>query len=104
MLDGGHVRRCSMGSIMEASPCARVEKRKYQIYKGGHNAYESPNKARIVEKPPAAAPFQLGSTHMIPLQSRQVERPASEDSCFIGHGEDVSVSCMYISQIKLTYF
>jgi hypothetical protein len=50
MLGGGHVRRSSVGSIFEASPCVRVEKRKHSVvhtYKGREH-HESPNKARMV--------------------------------------------------------
>lgn len=82
-----------MGSIMEASPCVRVEKRKHAIFQGvqGDCDYESPNKARIVEKPSIA--FQSGSERMIQDQRGLLERRNLEDSCFVGAGEDTSISC-----------
>ncbi|KAG6810305.1 hypothetical protein H0H92_012482 [Tricholoma furcatifolium] len=50
MLGGGHVRRKSV----DASPCPRIEKRKYSAVDRGFNApkehRETPSKARIVEK------------------------------------------------------
>ncbi|KAF8803068.1 hypothetical protein BYT27DRAFT_7214907 [Phlegmacium glaucopus] len=48
MLGGGHICRRSIGSLIQASPCVHVEKRKHsalqgiQMYKGQHNPYESP--------------------------------------------------------------
>ena len=51
MLGGGHVRRRSIQSLVEASPCVRVEKRKHsaaqgiQIYNGKDDPYDLPNKA-----------------------------------------------------------
>ena len=68
MLGGGHVRRRSIQSLVEASPCVHVEKRKHsaaqgiQIYNGKDDPYDSPNKARIVEKPSIASTssYQFG--------------------------------------------
>ncbi|PPQ88933.1 hypothetical protein CVT25_005271 [Psilocybe cyanescens] len=55
ILGGGHVRRRSVGSIIEASPCRQFR------------ANESPNKSRIVEKPSIASTssFQFGGELMI---------------------------------------
>lgn len=96
MLGGGHVRRRSLGSIMEASPCARVEKRKHTIFQGAQDffdEYESPNKARIVEKSTISPPFRFGTDRVVQPQHGSLEQPSLEDSCFVGDGEDVSVSC-----------
>lgn len=100
MLGGGHVRRCSMGSTMEASPCARVGKRKLQTYKGRHHDYQSPKKAKTVETLPVAASFQLGSSRVVQPQKAETGKHDPEDSYFVGHGEDVSVSCKCPSPIE----
>jgi len=74
MLGGGHVRRRAVGSIIEASPCVRVEKRKHSgIQRVGR--YESPHKARIVEKPSiaSASSFQFGGERMIRAQHGLLE-------------------------------
>ncbi|KAF9449617.1 hypothetical protein P691DRAFT_799115 [Macrolepiota fuliginosa MF-IS2] len=92
MLGGGHVRRSSLGSIMEASPCARVEKRKHSVFQGvkaSADEYDSPNKARIVERPSISPSFQFGSERMI---HGLLERRSLEDSCLAGDGEDISIS------------
>ncbi|KAH9487444.1 hypothetical protein JR316_0001520 [Psilocybe cubensis] len=101
MLGGGHVRRRSVGSIVEASPCVRVEKRKHSavqdlgshFYKGKEH-YESPNKARIVEKPSIASTssFQFGGERMIKAQRGLLERQSLEEHCLVGDGEDLSAS------------
>jgi hypothetical protein len=54
---------------MDASPCVRIEKRKYsaiQEAKAFKNVerHESPNKARIVEKPSIALSFQFGENDL----------------------------------------
>lgn len=97
MLGGGHVRRCSIGSIMEASPCVRVEKRKHALFndtKGYDSHYDSSNKARIVEKPSIASTssYQFGGERMIKAQHGLLERQSLEDSCLIADGEDLSNS------------
>ncbi|KAF9527941.1 hypothetical protein CPB83DRAFT_855475 [Crepidotus variabilis] len=102
MLGGGHVRRCSVGSIIEASPCVRVEKRKHSAIQQGVKLYknveqyESPNKARIVEKPSIASTssFQFGGERMIRAQHGLLERQSLEDSALIADGEDISGYCM----------
>ncbi len=74
MLGGGHVRRRSLVSLMEASPCVRIEKRKHsaiQEAKAFKNVerHESPNKAHVVEKPSIASvsSFQFGDERMIKI-------------------------------------
>lgn len=91
MLGGGHARRRSIGSIIEASPCVRVEKRKHQG-KVFDDYYDSPNKARIVEKPSIASTssYQFGGERMIKAQRGLLERQSLEDSCLIADGEDFS--------------
>jgi len=107
MLGGGHVRRRSMDSVVDASPCVRVEKRKFSEVRGmnfGLDEFgtfrESPNKARIVEKPSiastsSASDFAFGGERMIKARRGLLERQSLEDSCLIADGEDLSVSCMF---------
>lgn len=76
---------------MEASPCVRVEKSKYSVIqeaKAFRNVerHESPNKARIVEKPSIASSFQFGDERMIKAQQCLLERKSLEDSCFVADG------------------
>jgi len=104
MLGGGHVRRRSIGSIVETSPCARVEKRKHsavvqglRLINGKDNDYsnvESPNKARIVEKPSIASTssFQFGGERMIKAQRGLLERQSLEESCLIADGEEIALA------------
>ena len=99
MLGGGHVRRRrAVGSILEASPCVRVEKRKHSgIQHVGR--YESPHKARIVEKPSIASTssFQFGGERMIRAQHGLLERQSLEESCLIADGEDMSNLCKLLA-------
>ena len=75
MLGGGHVCRRSIQSLIEASPCVRIEKRKHsaaqeiQIY-NGQDDYDSPNKAQSVEKPsiPSTSLYKFGGERMIKAQ------------------------------------
>src|SRR6188768_19790 len=104
MLGGGHVRRLSVGSIIEASPCVRVEKRKHSgIQHVGR--YESPHKARIVEKPSIASTssFQFGGERMIRAQHGLLERQSLEESCLIADGEDISNLCKPLAHRRILY-
>jgi len=53
---------------------------------------ESPNKARIVEKPSiaSASSFRFGDERMIKAQKGLLERQSLEDSCFTADGGDAS--------------
>ena len=73
---------------MEASPCVRIEKRKFseiQEAKAFKNVecHESPNKARVVEKPSIVlkSSFQFGDERMIEQVS--LECQSLEDSCLL---------------------
>ncbi|KAG5641013.1 hypothetical protein DXG03_006381 [Asterophora parasitica] len=100
MLGGGHVRRRSI----DASPCARIEKRKHSSLQGdrGYNDFqeyrESPNKARIVEKPSIASTssYTFGGERMIKAQRGLLERQSLEDSCLVASGEDMTTSLQSI--------
>ncbi|KZP22138.1 hypothetical protein FIBSPDRAFT_953223 [Athelia psychrophila] len=95
MLGGGHVRRRSVASVIEASPCVRVEKR---IHAEGAQPrkvdgyFDSPNhEARIVEKPSISS-YKFGGERMIRAQQGLYERRSLEASCLVGDGEDLSMS------------
>lgn len=98
MLGGGHVRRRSVGSMIEASPCVRIEKRKHTTFRGANKHEEpyqdSPNKARIIEKPSIASTssYKFGGERMIKAQRGLLQRQSLEDSCLIADGEDLSAS------------
>ncbi|KAF5376919.1 hypothetical protein D9615_007315 [Tricholomella constricta] len=104
MLGGGHVRRRSI----DASPCVRIEKRKHSSLQGNkgfnnHEEYrESPNKARIVEKPSIASTssYTFGGERMIKAQRGLLERQSLEDSCLIADGEDLTTSFQSISMFS----
>src|ERR1700691_144455 len=95
MLGGGHVRRQSVASVIEASPCVRVEKRKHSAFEAPQqrkNIHNSPNEACIVEKPPIASSYKFGGERMIKAQRGLYERQSLEDSCLVADGEDLSAS------------
>jgi len=63
VLDGGHVRRRSISSASDASPCVRIEKQKHLAAR----KVESRNKAFIVEKSSISSTtsIQFGGERMI---------------------------------------
>ncbi|KAJ7459292.1 hypothetical protein FB451DRAFT_1046300 [Mycena latifolia] len=88
MLGGGHVRRRSIGSVFEASPCVRVEKRKHIAFQED----DGPHKARIVTKASIASTSssKFGGERMIKATQGLLVRQSLEDSCLIAAGEDLS--------------
>ncbi|KAI0027700.1 hypothetical protein K488DRAFT_90544 [Vararia minispora EC-137] len=109
MLDGNHVRRRSMDSMAGGSPCVRVGgKRKRVTIRGrpGHVArsdddvehMDSPNKARLVEKPSIALSIASTTSHafgddrMIRARHGLLKRESLEESCLEAAGEDLSCS------------
>ncbi|KAJ7667434.1 hypothetical protein B0H17DRAFT_254379 [Mycena rosella] len=89
MLGGGHVRRRSIGSLFEASPCVRVEKRKHIMFQDDD---QGPNKARIVTKASIASTSssKFGGERMIKATQGLLMRQSLEDSCLVAAGEDLS--------------
>ncbi|KAG2365179.1 hypothetical protein BDR07DRAFT_1470529 [Suillus spraguei] len=98
MLGGGHVRRRSVGSMIEASPCRQVEKRKYMAsdapqlnshHKG--DDYQSP-KSRVLETKPSIASTayseKFGDERMIRAKHGLLERQSLENTVLIAEGED----------------
>ncbi|KAH7918158.1 hypothetical protein BV22DRAFT_1200072 [Leucogyrophana mollusca] len=103
MLGGGHVRRRSVGSMIEASPCVRVEKRKhidgephFRLKGELDEPYDSPNKARTLEAKPSIAStarsFMFGDERMIRAKHGLLERQSLENTALIAEGEDISTS------------
>ncbi|KAJ7620088.1 hypothetical protein FB45DRAFT_839417 [Roridomyces roridus] len=87
MLGGGHVRRRSIGSVFEASPCVRVEKRKHALYQDEH---EQPNKARIITTKPSTSSSKFGGERMIRAQQGLLVRQSLEENALVALGEDNS--------------
>ena len=88
----------SIGSVFEASPCVRVEKRKHDHHPahpvGDHDYHDSNKKVRIVEKASIASTIasKFGGERMIQAQRGILERQSLEESCLIAAGEDLSTS------------
>ncbi|KAF7327809.1 hypothetical protein MKEN_00360700 [Mycena kentingensis (nom. inval.)] len=87
MLGGGHVRRRSIGSVFEASPCVRVEKRKHATFQeddgGAH-------KARVINAQPSIASThssKFGDERMIRAQQGLLVRQSLEESALMADGE-----------------
>ena len=103
MLGGGHVHCQSIGSLIEASPCVRIQKWKHsatqgiQIYKG-EDLYDPSNKAWIVEKPPIASnsSSQFGGERMIKAQWGLLEWQSLEDSCLSADGDEMASACEFL--------
>ena len=123
MFDGGRVRRVSLGSVMQQSPCARVEKR------GGKKKRRvvpktatlpkqdpieeleveqevvSPVKSVIATKPSIASvtSTKFGGERMIQARKGLLERQSLEDSCLIADGEELTSLGMSFSRIKVPF-
>ena len=102
MLDGAHVRRLSVGSAVEGSPCFRVGKRKPGSARGPQQRAvdikeevlnDSPTKARVVVEQPSIASasiYQFGGERMIMARKGLLERQSLEESVLIAEGQDLS--------------
>ncbi|KAJ6568795.1 hypothetical protein B0H19DRAFT_1256508 [Mycena capillaripes] len=89
MLGRGHVRRRSIGSVFEASPCVRAEKRKPVAFQEDEMAS---NKVRIVTTKPSIASTsssKFGGERMIKARQGLLVRQSLEESCLIAAGEDM---------------
>ena len=100
MLGGGHVRRRSISSLVETSPCVRMERKQHTALPGRvlqfdmiePPAKESPAKAsRLVAQPSIASTssYQFGGERMIKARQGLLERQSLEDSALIAQGEDL---------------
>jgi hypothetical protein len=94
MLGGEHVRRRSIGSSFEASPCFRAEKQKRKhadfenadVY--GYNT-GSPNKARLLHRESSmSSKSKFGETRMSLARNGLLHRNSLEDSCLSAEGEE----------------
>ncbi|KAI0666503.1 hypothetical protein C8Q78DRAFT_984185 [Trametes maxima] len=101
MLGGGHVRRRSVSSLVDASPCVRMERHKQAALPGRVLQFDleppvkdSPNKSRLIEKPSIASTssYQFGGERMIKARHGLLERQSLEDSALVAHGEDLLAS------------
>jgi serine/arginine repetitive matrix protein 2 len=106
MIGGGHVRQLSIGSIIEGSPCARVEKDKrvHSIIKGlkfvdrlavMKKSTKKPSMPRIVKKVSIAsvssvASHAFGSGRMDKARKSALKRQSLELGCLSAEGEDTS--------------
>ncbi|KAI6113748.1 hypothetical protein EDD16DRAFT_1802786, partial [Pisolithus croceorrhizus] len=114
MLGGGHVRRLSVGSMIEASPCVRKERRKQlpndlvpePVFKLAKGDYETPDKSRVIESKPSIAStinsFKFGDERMIRAKHGLLERQSLENTVLVADGEDTSGSCMFRMQPVFT--
>ena len=109
MLGGGHVHLQSIQSLVEASPCVRIEKRKHsaaqgiQIYNTKDDPYNSPNNAQVVEKRSIASTslYQFSGDRMIKAQRGVLEWQSLEDNCLSADGEEVSSACNFFSAFSI---
>lgn len=105
MLDGDHVRRRSIGSVLESSPCVRVGKRairgpQHRVVGSENDAVESPNKAMVADRPmlvnkssvASMASSRFGDDRMTKAQRGLIERQSLEENCLSAEGEN-NVSC-----------
>jgi serine/arginine repetitive matrix protein 2 len=100
MIGGGHVRRRSVGSAIDASPCVRFgNKRKQPPSEAAQKENQEPGhavKARIVEKASIASTSssKFGGERMIKARKGLLERQSLEESALMAEGEDKSISCV----------
>ena len=90
-----------MSSLVDASPCVRMERHRQAALPGRvlqfeaePPAKESP-KTRLVAQPSIASTssFQFGGERMIKARQGLLERQSLEDSALIAQGEDLLASC-----------
>lgn len=89
---GGRERRESIGSLVDKSPCYRVEKRKHSAFANG----QMNRKAHVATQPSIASTadsMQFGEERMIKARHGDLARRSLEESCLIAEGEDTSFSC-----------
>ncbi|KAF6741921.1 hypothetical protein DFP72DRAFT_1110853, partial [Ephemerocybe angulata] len=95
MLGGGHVRRRSIGSMIDASPCVRMDKKNTHRRTARENSAVPTVNAKTVELKPSIASvssFQFGGDRMIKARHGLLERQSLEESVLIAAGEDLSLS------------
>lgn len=124
MLGGGRVRRVSLGSVMQQSPCARAEKRSgkkkrpvipkvatlhkpepVQELEDADEGVVSPVKSVIVSRPSIASvtSTKFGGERMIKARKGLLERQSLEDSCLIADGEELASFGMFLLQLYVPF-
>jgi serine/arginine repetitive matrix protein 2 len=123
MIGGGHVRRQSIGSVYEGSPCVQVEKRVGIIaprrrrarFEQAHTepspkANSAKKEKAITQQPSIASTssYQFGGERMIRATHGLLQRQSLEESCLSGEGEDTSSSSCeftlkYVPSLYITY-
>jgi len=127
MLGGGRVRRVSMGSLMQQSPCARVEKRggkkkrlampkaailpkpepvePVEEVEPAEEEEISPDKSIIIVKPSIASvnSTKFGGERMIKAKKGLLERQSLEESCLIADGEELASFGMFILPVRFAF-
>lgn len=96
MFDGSLVRRRSVGSVLETSPCIRVGKRKairgpqHRVVGSEDDVRESPNKVFLREQPSinTIAGDRFGDERMNHVQQGLMARQSLEENCLSAEGED----------------
>jgi hypothetical protein len=105
MLGGGHVRRKSIGSAIEGSPCVRMEKKKHHVHHDPQpleevdTGFQQPTRnARVVQKQSFASTSssKFGGERMIKAQRGILERLSLEETALMAEGEDLSVSRKHV--------
>ncbi|KIJ56218.1 hypothetical protein M422DRAFT_63159 [Sphaerobolus stellatus SS14] len=101
MLGGEHVRRRSIGSSFEGSPCFRVEKRKHEVDELKLARRES----TASNSSASAKSFKLfGERRMSLAKNGLLHRNSLEDSCLSAEGEDdLSTSLLNVSVRSNTF-
>ncbi|KAJ3769941.1 hypothetical protein FB446DRAFT_766043 [Lentinula raphanica] len=97
MIGGGHVRRRSVGSVIEASPIVRavghLGKRKQSPFESAKDDNDN-GEPRIIEKASivSTSSSKFGGERMIKATRGVLARQSLEESCLIAEGEDLSAS------------
>ena len=100
MLGGGHVRRRSVSSLVDASPCVRIEKKHTALsgrvlqFDAEPPVNDSPKKPRLLAQPSIASTssFQFGGERMIKARKGLLERQSLEESALMAQGEELLAS------------
>ncbi|KAG7090453.1 hypothetical protein E1B28_009569 [Marasmius oreades] len=90
MLGGGHVRRCSVGSVIQASPCVRVGKRKQPP--GTQVNEKEPGHVKTQPSIASTSSSKFGGERMIRAKRGVYERQSLEEGALMADGEDLSFS------------
>ena len=110
MIGGGKIRRNSVASVLQASPCAQAEKRKKKVFNPmdyHEEEHISPKKVRIAKEPSVVSTSSSkfrGGEQMIEATQDILGRQSLEGGVLVGRGEDTSVPREYIFQPFFLHF